>query len=118
MPAGVVFFLTKLYSMNRSTLLLTTSIVLQAACQSKQPAEKPKPNILFILADDFGYHDMSITGSTYYETPHIDRIAIEGMIFTHGYANSQVCSPSRASIMSGKSSGTARHYRLDWSAYR
>jgi arylsulfatase A-like enzyme len=112
MPAGVVFFLTKLYSMNRSTLLLTTSIVLQAACQSKQPAEKPKPNILFILADDFGYHDMSITGSTYYETPHIDRIATEGMIFTHGYANSQVCSPSRASIMSGKS--TARHGITDW----
>ena len=57
-----------------------------------------KPNVLFILADDLGYHDLSFTGSAYYETPHIDRIAREGMEFTRGYANCQVCSPSRASI--------------------
>lgn len=71
-----------------------------------------QPNVLFILADDLGYHDLSITGSAYYETPNIDRIAIEGTEFTNGYANCQVCSPSRASIMSGKF--PARHGITDW----
>jgi arylsulfatase A-like enzyme len=51
-------------------------------------------------------------GSNYYETPNIDRIASEGMVFTEGYAACQVCSPSRASIMSGKF--TARHGITDW----
>lgn len=61
-----------------------------------------KPNIVFILADDLGCKDMSNEGSTYYETPHIDRIAKDGMKFTRGYATCQVCSPSRASILTGK----------------
>ncbi|MCA9130023.1 MAG: sulfatase [Planctomycetales bacterium] len=61
-----------------------------------------RPNIVFILADDLGWRDLSNEGSTYYETPHIDRIAQEGMKFTRGYAACQVCSPSRASILTGK----------------
>jgi len=90
------------------TFLIITSFI---SCQYK--AEIPnKPNILFILADDFGYHDLSVSGSKYYETPTIDRIANEGMIFTNGYAACQVCSPSRASIMSGKF--PARHGITDW----
>ncbi|MDX2430404.1 MAG: sulfatase [Bacteroides sp.] len=80
------------------------------SCTDKGSLEQP--NILFILADDLGYHDLSITGSAYYETPNIDRIAIEGTEFTNGYANCQVCSPSRASIMSGKF--PARHGITDW----
>ncbi len=75
-------------------------------------AGKPKPNFLFILADDYGYHDSGIMGSKYYETPGIDRIAREGMIFTNGYAACQVCSPSRASILTGKF--PARHGITDW----
>ncbi len=77
-------------------------------------ANKPekKPNVLFILADDFGYHDLSCTGSKFYETPNIDKIATQGMIFTNGYAACPVCSPSRASIMSGKF--PARHGITDW----
>jgi len=71
-----------------------------------------KPNIVFILVDDLGLHDLSVTGSTYYETPNVDRIAKEGMVFTQGYAASRVCSPSRASIMTGKF--TARHGITDW----
>lgn len=71
-----------------------------------------KPNILFILADDLGYSDLSCMGSTYYETPNIDKIASRGTIFTNGYAACQVCSPSRASIMTGKS--PARHHITDW----
>ncbi len=71
-----------------------------------------KPNVLFILADDFGYHDMSSSGSSYYETPNLDRIAGGAMVFTDGYACCQVCSPSRASIMSGRF--PARHGITDW----
>lgn len=61
-----------------------------------------RPNIVFILADDLGWRDLSNEGSTFYESPHIDRIANEGMKFTRGYATCQVCSPSRASILTGK----------------
>ena len=61
-----------------------------------------KPNVLFILVDDMGVKDLSNEGSTFYESPNIDRIANEGMKFTRGYATCQVCSPSRASILTGK----------------
>ncbi|PIB30444.1 sulfatase [Maribacter sp. 4G9] len=70
------------------------------------------PNILFILVDDLGLHDLSSTGSSFYETPNVDGIANEGMVFKQGYAASRVCSPSRASIMTGKF--TARHGITDW----
>ncbi|MFO7924286.1 MAG: sulfatase-like hydrolase/transferase, partial [Bacteroidales bacterium] len=100
--------------MNKQIILFPASILLLASCQNHQSeADRiQKPNVLFILADDLGYHDLSCMGSEYYETPHIDRIASEGMIFTDGYANCQVCSPSRASIMSGKF--PARHGITDW----
>jgi arylsulfatase A-like enzyme len=71
-----------------------------------------RPNVLFILADDLGWRDLSIEGSTFYETPQIDRIAREGMRFRQGYATCQVCSPSRASIMTGKY--PARLAITDW----
>ncbi len=61
-----------------------------------------QPNIVFILADDLGWCDLSSSGSDFYESPNIDRIADEGMRFSHGYATCQVCSPSRASILTGK----------------
>jgi arylsulfatase A-like enzyme len=61
-----------------------------------------RPNIVFILADDLGWRDLSNEGSEFYESPHIDRIAAEGMKFRRGYAACQVCSPSRASILTGK----------------
>ena len=70
------------------------------------------PNILFILADDLGWNDLGASGSTFYESPNIDRIAREGMQFTQGYAACQVCSPSRASILTGKV--PPRHGVTDW----
>ena len=60
------------------------------------------PNVLFILVDDMGAKDLSNEGSVFYESPNIDRIANGGMKFTRGYATCQVCSPSRASIVTGK----------------
>ena len=63
---------------------------------------KIKPNFLFILADDFGWSQLGCYGSSFYETPNIDRLATEGMRFTDAYAACPVCSPTRASIMTGK----------------
>lgn len=100
--------------MNKSAILLPASFIMLSSCndQQKDQTGPEMPNILFIISDDLGYYDLSCMGSKYYETPHIDRIAAEGMVFTDGYANCQVCSPSRASIMSGKF--TARHGITDW----
>ncbi|QDU56013.1 sulfatase [Aeoliella mucimassa] len=61
-----------------------------------------QPNFLIILVDDLGLHDLGVEGSTFYETPHIDALANSGMRFEQGYAACQVCSPSRASLMLGK----------------
>jgi len=60
------------------------------------------PNILCILVDDLGYGDLSCMGATDLHTPHIDKLAREGMIFSSFYANSTVCSPSRASLLTGR----------------
>ncbi|MEX2028755.1 MAG: sulfatase [Candidatus Curtissbacteria bacterium] len=78
-------------------------------------SEKPdvlKPNVLFIYVDDLGYNDLSCMGSKYYETPNIDRLYNASMVFTNGYSAAQVCSPSRASLMSGKF--PARHGITDY----
>ena len=57
-----------------------------------------KPNILFILLDDMGWKDLACTGSTFYETPNIDRLAREGMSFANAYASCPVCSPSTSAV--------------------
>jgi arylsulfatase A-like enzyme len=61
-----------------------------------------RPDIFLILIDDLGWRDLSCYGSTFHETPHLDRLARAGMIFSDGYATCPVCSPSRASILTGK----------------
>ena len=64
--------------------------------------EESPPNMIFILADDLGYSQLGCYGSNFYKTPHIDKLAEEGMRFTNAYAACAVCSPTRASIMTGK----------------
>jgi arylsulfatase A-like enzyme len=64
-------------------------------------ADKSKPNIVYILADDLGWTDTATYGSKYYETPNIDRLAAQGMKLTR-YHNCQNCQPSRAALMSGQ----------------
>ncbi|MBV6652485.1 MAG: sulfatase [Mameliella sp.] len=86
--------------------------LISCAENGKKEKTATPPNVLFILADDFGWKDVSYNGSGFYETPNIDRIAKEGFSFTNGYANCQVCSPSRASIMLG--TFPARHGITDW----
>lgn len=61
-----------------------------------------RPNILFVLMDDMGWVDTSVYGSKFYETPNIDRLAAMGMRFTEAHAANPLCSPTRASIMTGK----------------
>tara|TARA_R110002095_G_scaffold185539_3_gene162782 strand:+ start:31 stop:1617 length:1587 start_codon:yes stop_codon:yes gene_type:complete len=92
--------------------LLVLNVILFFNCKKEDISKQIKPNILFILVDDLGYHDLGVTGSTFYETPHVDKLASQSMMFTQGYAASRVCSPSRASIMTGKF--TARHGITDW----
>jgi arylsulfatase A-like enzyme len=65
-------------------------------------AARSRPNIVFVLMDDMGWADFSAQGSDFYETPTMDRLAAQGMRFTQGYAACPVCSPTRASIMTGK----------------
>lgn len=73
-----------------------------------------KPNIILILADDMGWTDLSSYGSKSYESPNIDKLAESGMKFTNAYSACTVCSPTRASIMTGKS--PARLHLTDWIA--
>lgn len=64
--------------------------------------KKKKLNVVLILLDDYGWADSGCYGSTFYETPNIDRLAAEGMRFTDAYSTCPICSPSRGSILSGK----------------
>jgi len=65
-------------------------------------AQSARPNIVFIMADDLGYADVSCYGQRDYTTPNIDRLAVEGLRFTQGYANSAVCSATRTALATGR----------------
>jgi len=75
-------------------------------------AQKSRPNVVFILVDDFGWADVGFNGSKFYETPNIDRLAAQSAQFTNGYATAPICSPTRCNIMTGKS--PARLHITDW----
>lgn len=83
-------------------LLLLLAVALSATHASLAAAEAKRPNIVFFLADDLGQRDLGVYGSTFYETPHIDRLARDGARFTDAYAACPVCSPTRASILTGQ----------------
>ncbi len=84
-------------------LLLSTALLyLFSSCMQSVNDLPEKPNIVFILADDLGQHQVGTYGGNFYETPNIDQLAAEGMRFNNAYAACTVCSPTRASIMTGK----------------
>lgn len=85
-------------------------LILVLGCATLMAANKP--NIILILADDLGWTDLGCYGSTFYETPNLDSLAKQGMRFTDAYAACNVCSPTRASILTGKS--PARLHLTDW----
>ena len=86
----------------RNLLVAAAGTALALAAAKKTRAQTSKPNILFIMADDFGYADASCYGRREYATPNIDRIAVGGMRFLQGYANSAVCSASRTALITGR----------------
>lgn len=86
-----------------ASITLTLGSSLHAANQSAaDQSAAEQPNVVLILIDDMGWTDLSCQGSTYYETPHIDKLAAGGMRFTNGYAACAVCSPTRAAVMTGR----------------
>ncbi len=83
-------------------LLIAMLFSLPGYSQSSTQNESLKPNILLINIDDMGWRDVGFMGSKYYETPNIDKLAKEGVIFTNAYAAASNCAPSRACLMSGQ----------------
>ncbi len=83
--------------MKKPLLLLLTALLVPLALFGTQ-----RPNVLVILADDLGWADLACYGSTFHETPHLDRLAAQGMRFTQGYAAHPYCSPTRAALLTGR----------------
>ncbi|MCK4880816.1 MAG: sulfatase [Bacteroidales bacterium] len=79
-------------------LVLVILLTVAASCGKKSSG---LPNIILIVADDLGWKDVGFMGSFYYETPNLDRLAGEGMVFRQAYAGAANCAPSRASLMTG-----------------
>src|SRR3984885_4997402 len=91
---------TKTMQLTRREALKATALTPLALIANAQSAARP--NIVFILADDLGYADVSCYGRRDFTTPNIDRIAAEGMKFTQAYANSAVCSATRTALITGR----------------
>lgn len=92
-----------------TVLILSGLIAFPAELQAQG-----KPNIIVLLADDLGWTDLGSYGSAFYETPNIDKLAENGIRFTNAYAACNVCSPTRAALMTGKY--PARLHLTDWIA--
>lgn len=98
--------------MKRGYLVIILFVVCLTACKTKQQivikgkiVVNEKPNIIYILADDLGYGDLSLTGQNKFDTPNIDKLAAEGMVFTQHYSGATVCAPSRSALLTGMHTG-------------
>jgi arylsulfatase A-like enzyme len=76
--------------------------IIAITCPASGAGDKHRPNILFVLADDWGYGDASVYGKEWFRTPAIDRVAREGLRFDNAYTPNAKCAPSRASILTGR----------------
>ena len=88
-------------------LAIATTVTALPTCLLAEDAHR-KPNIVYILADDLGYGDLGCYGQKKFKTPHIDRLASEGMKFSQHYSGSTVCAPSRCALMTGLHTGHAQ----------
>lgn len=95
--------------------LITMGMLAASAVSIASQAEKPL-NVVLICVDDLGWRDVGFMGSKFYETPNIDKLAAKGAVFTNAYASCSVCSPTRASILTGKY--PARLGLTDWIHFR
>ena len=104
----------------RLLMLLTMSfgylVASTGAIRAADPSPTTKPNILFIFLDDFGWRDTGYMGSDFFETPNIDRLASEGMIFTDAYSSAANCAPARACLLSGQYTPRHEIYNVGTSA--
>jgi arylsulfatase A-like enzyme len=101
------------YRVTVRALLTTLATATVLGMVGRAHAEQPRRlNLIVILIDDMGWRDLGCYGSSFYQTPHIDRLAAQGMRFTQGYAACPVCSPTRASILTGRY--PARLHLTDW----
>src|SRR5438445_6509191 len=87
--------------MKRREFLKTTALA-GAPAAIYAAAQRPKPNIVFIYADDVGYGDLSCYGATRVRTPNLDRLGAGGVRFTNAHASSATCTPSRYSMLTGE----------------
>ena len=86
-------------------------LFLPACNQESETGNQKKPNIIYIMADDLGWGDLSCYGQEKFQTPNLDKLASEGMRFTKHYAGSTVCAPSRCALMTGLH--TQRRFIMD-----
>jgi len=93
--------------MKTPTLMLRLVALALLGCLNVAPAWAEKPNIVLIFADDLGWQEPAYAGSDFCETPQLDRLAADGMVFRHAYASAGNCQPSRACMLSGQY--TPRH---------
>lgn len=89
------------FRVTRRTMLAGAAAI-AAGARASVASASPRPNILFIMADDLGYADLSCYGRPDFRTPNLDRLASEGMRFTDAYANSAVCSATRTALITGR----------------
>lgn len=82
--------------------VVTAALAHRAPALAANPAAPAQPNVIVILADDLGYHDLGVQGATDVRTPHLDSIATNGIRFTAGYVTAPLCSPSRAGLITGR----------------
>ena len=114
--------------MNRRLFLKNTALAAGAAFfsglnsgisfagSSGKAAGSKRPNFIFILVDDLGCRDVGFMGSEFYQTPNLDKLAGEGMVFTDAYANAANCAPSRACFLTGQYSPRHGVYTVNSSA--
>src|SRR5262245_17081434 len=87
--------------MNATPFLLPLALALTANATPPR-ADAPRPNVVFVLADDLGWGDLGCYGNRDTRTPNLDRLAAGGKLFTHFYVNGSVCSPSRCAFLTGQ----------------
>ena len=98
--------------MKTTALYVALVCVIAAQCTNIVKAGQRKPNVVFFLVDDLGSGEVGCYASKFHETPNIDALAAEGMLFTTAYSPSTLCSPSRAALLTGLS--PARLHLTDW----
>jgi arylsulfatase A len=93
------------------SIFMLSILMLFNSCEKKK-AKEQEPNIVLFLVDDLGWKDLKNYGSVLYQTPHVDQLSKEGVVFSNAYAAATVCSPTRASILTGKYPATIN--TTDW----